>query len=139
MRRRVFERLPAPPFDTRFNFLGGGDMEFFTRCRLAGFKSWWCEEAEIHEFVPTERITARFLMKRSIRTGSINYAVDRLHKPVAQVLAKNVASLGLGILRGLAVLARTRSPLLASHPFLMPIGRITASLGFLPKPYKSQS
>ncbi len=139
MRRGVFARLPLPPFDVRFNFLGGGDMEFFTRCRLAGFKTWWCEEAEIHEFVPAERITARFLMKRSIRTGSINYAIDRLHKPAAAVLAKNAVSFGLGILRGLSVLARTRSLLLASHPFLMPVGRITASFGFLPKPYKSKA
>ena len=139
MRRRVFERLPSPPFDVRFNFLGGGDMEFFTRCRLAGFRTWWCEEAEIHEFVPAERITARFLMTRSIRTGSINYAIDRLHKPAAAVLAKNAASLGLGVLRALSVLVRTRSPLLASHPLLMPVGRITASLGFLPKPYKSKA
>jgi glycosyltransferase involved in cell wall biosynthesis len=55
IRRTVFAKLPAPPLDIRFNFLGGGDMEFFTRCRLAGFRSWWCEEAVIEEFVPTER------------------------------------------------------------------------------------
>lgn len=138
MRRRVFERLSTSAFDVRFNFLGGGDMEFFTRCRLAGFKTWWCGEGEIHEFVPQDRTTARFLLKRSIRTGSINYMIDRLHKPIAFVLLKNAASLLLGTLRGLRVLARTRSPLLASHPFLLPIGRLTASLGLLPKPYKSK-
>lgn len=138
MRRRVFEHFAPPPFDIRFNFLGGGDMEFFTRCRQAGFSTWWCEEAEVHEFVPAERITARFLMKRSLRTGSINYAIDRLHKPLAAVLAKNVVSLGLGVARALSVLARTGSPLLASHPFLMPVGRVMASLGLLPTPYKAK-
>lgn len=139
MRRRVLERFPSPPFDTRFNFLGGGDMEFFTRCRKAGFTSWWCEEAEIHEFVPAERITARFLLKRSIRTGSINYAIDRMHKPAAYAVAKNFVSLGLGVFRSITLLAKSGSLLQASHSLLMPLGRITASLGFLPKPYKSQS
>ncbi len=139
IQRRVFERLPAPPFDVRFNFLGGGDMEFFTRCRLAGFETWWCAEAVAHEFVASGRTTASFLMKRSLRTGSINYMIDRLHRPLAIALAKNAASLGLGVLRGVSVLLRTGSPLLASHPLLMPVGRVVASLGLLPKPYRSST
>lgn len=137
IRRGVFETLPRPPFDPRFNFLGGGDMEFFTRCRLAGFKTWWCAEAVAHEFVPPERTTMSFLTKRSMRTGSINYMIDRLHKPLATVLLKNGLSLVLGVVRALRVLLRTGSPLLASHPLLLPVGRIVASLGLLPKPYKS--
>lgn len=139
IRRHVFERMPIPPFDIRFNFLGGGDMEFFTRCRLAGFSSWWCQEAVIHEFVPEERVTAKFLLRRSLRTGSINYVVDRTHMPAATVLAKNVASLGLGALRSLGVLIRTGSLIGASHALLMPVGRIMASLGLLPTPYKAKT
>src|SRR3984893_7222344 len=33
IRRDVFARLGAPAFDLRFNFLGGGDTDFFYRCR----------------------------------------------------------------------------------------------------------
>jgi GT2 family glycosyltransferase len=139
IQRRVFETMPSPPFDTAFNFLGGGDMEFFTRCRLAGFRTWWCAEAIAHELVSPDRTTASFLAKRSLRTGSINYLVDRTHKPLPAMLLKNGASLVLGLVRGLGVLLRTGSLLLASHPVLMPVGRITASLGWLPKPYKSAS
>lgn len=139
IRRGVFERLPVPPFDTRFNFLGGGDMEFFTRCRLAGFKTWWCAEAVAHEFVSPDRTTASFLAKRSVRTGSINYMIDRLHKPLPIALLKNAASLLLGVVRGLRILVQTGSPLLASHSLLMPVGRIVASVGLLPKPYRSSS
>lgn len=137
IRRRVFEAMSSPPFDIRFNFLGGGDMEFFTRCKRAGFKTWWCEEAIIHEFVPAERVTAKFLARRSIRTGSINYVVDRTHMPPGAAVMKNVASLGLGIVRSAAVLLRTGSVLGASHPLLLPIGRIMASLGSVPTPYKA--
>ena len=43
--RRVFEGLANASFDPAFNFLGGGDTEFFTRCRKAGFKFHWCHEA----------------------------------------------------------------------------------------------
>jgi len=139
IRRAVFAKLPEPPLDVRFNFLGGGDMEFFTRCRLAGFKSWWCEEAVIEEFVPSERTTAAFLTRRSIRTGSINYIVDRTHMSAPVAVAKTFASLALGLMRGVAVLARTGSPLRASHPVLLPLGRLSASLGLLPQPYKAKS
>ena len=137
IRRRVFNAMSRPPFDVRFNFLGGGDMEFFTRCKLAGFVTWWCEEAVIHEFVPAERVTAKFLTRRSIRTGSINYVVDRTHMPAGTATLKNIASLGLGVVRGAAVLVRTGSWLGASHPLLLPVGRIMASLGMLPTPYKA--
>lgn len=137
IRRRVFEQMVQPPFDARFNFLGGGDMEFFTRARRQGFLTWWCEEAVVHEFVPAERVSARFLLKRSIRTGSINYVIDRMDKPAALVLAKNLVSLGLGFFRSFGLLVRTGSPLGASHPFLMSVGRVVASLGVLPQPYKA--
>lgn len=138
IQRHVFARMGEPPFDVRFNFLGGGDMEFFTRCRVAGFSTWWCEEAMVHEFVPAERVSSRFLTRRSIRTGSINYVIDRTQKPLAAVLGKNVVSLGLGLARSLAMLIKTRSLIGASHPLLMSIGRITASLGLVPQPYKAK-
>lgn len=137
IQRRVFAQMPVPPFDVRFNFLGGGDMEFFTRCKRAGLTTWWCEEAVIHEFVPAERVSARFLARRSIRTGSINYMVDRTHMSAGKAVAKNVVSLGLGAMRSLGALVRTRSLIGASHPLLVSIGRVVAGLGFLPQPYKA--
>jgi GT2 family glycosyltransferase len=141
IRRRVFEGLSSPDFDIRFNFLGGGDMDFFTRCRAAGFRFAWSAEARILEFVPSDRVSARWLMARSLRTGSINYTIDRLRAGspfgVAKILAKNVASLGVSVLRSALMLARTRKLLPASHPLLMSIGRTLASLGFSPVPYKA--
>ena len=51
-------------------------------------------------------------------------------------VAKNGASLILGLGRSLLLFSQTRGLLPASHPLLMSIGRTIASLGFLPKPYK---
>lgn len=139
--RDVFTRLEPTLFDVAFNFLGGGDMEFFARCKAAGFTFWWCEEAVIHETVAVERTKPLWIMRRSIRTGSINYVIDskRMAGPtvVAKLQAKNVISLGLSIFKAIGLLVRTRRLLPATHPILMSVGRLTASFGFLPVPYKA--
>ncbi|AYD02575.1 glycosyltransferase [Neorhizobium sp. NCHU2750] len=141
IRRDVFSRLADPLFDVTFNFLGGGDMDFFARCRTAGCRFWWCEEAVIYETVAEERTSARWLMRRSVRTGSINYEIDRKRATsslaVAGLHAKNVISLGLSLFKAIGILARTRHLLPATHPPLMSVGRFTASFGFLPAPYKA--
>ena len=141
--REVFSGLDSAQFDTAFNFLGGGDMDFFARCRSAGFVFWWCEEAVIHETVARDRASAAWLMRRSIRTGGINYVIDRKRATsglgVVLLQGKNVISLGLGVMRSLTKLSKTGSPLIASHPILMSIGRLAASLGFLPAPYKASA
>lgn len=143
IRRDVFSGLDSAQFDTAFNFLGGGDMDFFARCRSAGFVFWWCEEAVIHETVARDRASAAWLMRRSIRTGSINYVIDRKRarslSSIVLLQAKNAISLGLGFIRAARILAKTGRALPASHPILMSVGRITASLGFLPTPYKAAS
>ncbi len=140
MRRHVFETLGTPFFDPRFNFLGGGDMDFFTRCRKAGFSTWWCADAVVHEFVPAARISPGFLMTRSIRTGSINYVIDRTRgMPAAKAVLKNVVSFALSFIRAAVLLAKTRRMLPASHPILVSIGRTYAALGFLPEPYKASN
>ena len=52
IRRAVFERLGTPAFDLRFNFLGGGDTDFFYRCMRLGLRFHWTADAGISETVP---------------------------------------------------------------------------------------
>src|SRR3984893_9237800 len=59
--RRAFAMLGDPAFDLRFNFLGGGDTDFFTRCRRAGMKFHWAAEAVIVETVPNNRTNPAWL------------------------------------------------------------------------------
>lgn len=140
IRRRVFETMSQPYFDLGFNFLGGGDMDFFTRCRKRGFRFAWSNEAEITEQVAADRVTARWLMARSIRTGTINYLIDRKHATGLagrlRVEAKNAASLALSLWRMLAAFMRTLSPLQASHPLLMSCGRLLGSFRMIQSPYR---
>src|SRR5690606_2194303 len=95
----VVNGLATPAFDPQFNFLGGGDMDFFTRCREAGFKTAWSGKAIIYEDVPASRMEPRWIMERSLRTGIINYNIDKSRRPglkgTVLLLAKNVVSLGL--------------------------------------------
>ncbi|MDS7597790.1 polysaccharide biosynthesis UDP-hexose transferase UppJ [Agrobacterium tumefaciens] len=139
--RRVFDTLPKPEFDVQFNFLGGGDMDFFTRCRHAGFSFAWSAEAIIIEYVPETRMAPRWIMTRSLRTGIINYSIDRANRPGLKggvlLAAKNAVSLGLSLIRAVSALARTGSLLPATHPPLMSVGRVMASLGVTLTPYKA--
>src|ERR1700761_5456466 len=103
IRRRVLEALGEPALDPRFNFLGGGDMDFFTRCRAAGFKSYWNAEAKVFETVPTQRMKAKWVLARSVATGAINYRIDQKrhqgHRGAAWLVLKNFISLGIAPFR----------------------------------------
>lgn len=142
LRRSVFDALEHPKFDIRFNFLGGGDMEFFTRCRRAGLKFWWCNEAKISEYVTPDRVSGKWLMQRSIRTGCINFMIDRVRAKtpldLVMIFAKNFVSLGLGVLRSLGLIIKFKRLLPATHPVLMSLGRVLAGIGVIPTPYKAE-
>jgi glycosyltransferase involved in cell wall biosynthesis len=141
VRRRVLETLGEPTLDPRFNFLGGGDMDFFTRCRLAGFKSHWNETAIVSETVPAQRMKARWVVGRSIATGVINYTIDQKRhqgrRGAAWLVLKNLISLGMAPFRAARALLATGHWLPASHPLCLSIGRNLAALGLAPTPYKA--
>jgi glycosyltransferase involved in cell wall biosynthesis len=141
IRRRVLDALGEPTLDPRFNFLGGGDMDFFTRCRLAGFKSHWNADAKVFETVPAQRTKARWVLARSISTGVINYRVDQKRYPgrwgAAWLVLKNCISLGLSPFRAARALVTTGHWLPASHPIFLSVGRSLAALGLAPTPYQA--
>jgi glycosyltransferase involved in cell wall biosynthesis len=141
VRRRVLEALGEPTLDPRFNFLGGGDMDFFTRCRVAGFKSHWNQDATVFETVPVQRTKAKWVFGRSIATGVINYTIDRKRHPgrlgAAWLVLKNLISLGIAPFRAVRALLATGHWLPASHPLGLSIGRNLAALGLAPTPYKA--
>ena len=143
IRRQVFAALGEPSFDLRFNFLGGGDMDFFTRCRNAGFKAYWNNDAVVTESVPKSRTTVAFMLRRSIGIGAVNYTIDRKRFPDGKgalgLTVKNLATLGVGLLRGASIFLRTGDWLRASYPLCLSVGRNMAALGFTPSPYKAQN
>ncbi len=139
--RRVFETLSEPVFDLRFNFLGGGDTDFFMRCRKAGMTFHWEEDALITETVPDSRTRPFWLVQRGLRIGAINYRVEaktaRTLASRAQLLVKILLLFPLSIGRGIRLAVTEHKALIALHPLLVAAGGALAALGIEPQPYKA--
>ncbi len=64
IRRAVFDD-PANRFRAEFRF-GGEDVDFFRRQIAGGRRFVWCAEAKVHECIPSERCSRRYLLKRAL-------------------------------------------------------------------------
>jgi GT2 family glycosyltransferase len=141
IRRPVFEKLGNPAFDLRFNLLGGGDVDFFTRCRRNGMKFHWIAEAVIVETVPDARTRPSWIALRGLRIGAINYHVQRKTAQTpwmrARLAAKVLALLPLSLLRAVRLFLTERAPLVALHPVIVAAGGLLAAIGIEPQPYKA--
>jgi GT2 family glycosyltransferase len=141
IRRDVFARLADPAFDLRFNFLGGGDTDFFWRCRLAGMKFHWAAEAVITETVPKSRTRPAWLALRGLRIGAINYHVQRKAAQTAwsraRLVAKMFAMLPLSLLRAGQLVLTEPKAIMAMHPMTVAVGSALAAVGIEPQPYKA--
>jgi hypothetical protein len=137
----VFERLADPAFDLKFNFLGGGDTDFFVRCRQAGMQFHWAADAVITETVPHSRTNPRWLVVRGLRIGAINYHIEvkaaRTVWSRARLLAKMLAMLPLSLIRAGRLVVTEHKPLIALHPMTVAAGSALAAIGIEPQPYKA--
>ena len=142
IKRPVFAGLgDQPAFDLRFNFLGGGDTDFFVRCRRAGMKFHWATEAVITETVPASRTNPGWLALRALRIGAINYHVQRKLARTpwsrAKLLAKMLALMPQSLFLAGRLLLRERKALIALHPIMVAAGSALAAVGIEPQPYKA--
>ena len=139
--RSVFDRLGLPAFDLRFNFLGGGDTDFFVRCREAGMRFHWVAEAVITETVPRGRTNPAWLALRGLRIGAINYHVQRklagTTRSQLRLMLKMLALLPLSVYRAVRIGLVDRTALIALHPVIVAAGGALAALGIEPQPYKA--
>jgi GT2 family glycosyltransferase len=139
--RAVFERLADPAFDLKFNFLGGGDTDFFVRCRQAGMQFHWAADAVITETVPDSRTNPRWLVVRGLRIGAINYHIEvkaaRTVWSRARLLAKMLAMLPLSLIRAGRLVVTEHKAIIALHPMTVAVGSALAAIGIEPQPYKA--
>jgi glycosyltransferase involved in cell wall biosynthesis len=139
--RSVFERMPAPAFDLRFNLLGGGDTDFFWRGMKAGLKFHWTAEAVIDETVPPGRTSLRWLVVRGLRIGAINYHVQRKVAPNrwsrAALTLKMLAALPMSLPRAIRLALSAHKAVIAMHPMTVAAGSALAAIGIEPQPYKA--
>ena len=141
IKRSVFERVSAPAFDLRFNFLGGGDTDFFYRCLRLGLQFHWVAEATISETVPPSRTNLRWLITRGLRIGAINYHVQRKATPTAWLRAKLTLKLLAALPLSLAYAAHAAltegERTIAMHAMTVAVGSVLAAIGIEPQPYNA--
>ena len=68
LKRNIFDGLDAP-FDSRLGRSGGEDADFLGRMLEAGRSFVWCNEAPVYEFVPAERQTLSYHLRRALLRG----------------------------------------------------------------------
>lgn len=138
--RVAFDRFDRPAFDLRFNFLGGGDCDFFVRCRDAGMTFHWTAEAVITETVPQSRTSFGWIAKRGLRIGAINYRVQykaaRSTSARVRVFAQMLGRVPLSLVRAATSLRSSRA-IVAMHPVMVAFGAALAAFGLEPKPYEA--
>ncbi|HEV7603146.1 MAG TPA: glycosyltransferase [Bradyrhizobium sp.] len=139
--RRVFTKLADPAFDLKFNFLGGGDTDFFVRCRQAGMQFHWAADAVITETVPRSRTNPGWLVVRGLRIGAINYHIEvkaaRTLWSRARLLVKMFAMLPLSLIRAGRLVVTEHKAIIALHPMTVAVGSALAAIGIEPQPYKA--
>jgi GT2 family glycosyltransferase len=139
--RPVFTKLADPAFDLKFNFLGGGDTDFFVRCRQAGMKFHWAADAVITETVPQSRTNPGWLVLRGLRIGAINYHIEvkaaRTLWLRARLFAKMFAMLPLSLFRAGRLVVTEPKAMIALHPMTVAVGSALAAIGIEPQPYKA--
>jgi glycosyltransferase involved in cell wall biosynthesis len=139
--RRAFEQVDDPDFNLRYNFLGGGDTDFFARCAKAGMKFHWAANAVITETVPPNRTSPGWLALRGLRIGAINYHVElkaaRTVRLRLRLLARMLGRLPLSLLRAGLLVFTGQKAIVALHPMTVAAGSALAALGIEPQPYKA--
>ncbi|MBZ9865057.1 glycosyltransferase [Mesorhizobium sp. CA15] len=139
--RNVLKAMGPPFLDLRFNFMGGGDSDFLSRCAQKGFVLGWCAEAKVTETVPARRVEADWIRARSLRNGVISTLVEKKKRagtPLAglKVFLKSLALLAASPLRGAIRLARTGSLTSGLYPVYVALGRVLAEFGYANEQYR---
>ena len=140
IRRSVLNTLGFPFLDESFDFTGGGDTDFFTRAKAAGFRFWWVQEAAQRETMPERRSEFDWIHARGLRNGAISAAIERRQNPGVggrlRVLTKSLALLAASVPRGLALGLRTRSGLIGLYHAQVAIGRLMSEFGVANEQYR---
>ncbi len=76
-RRDILNALDTP-FRSEFD-TAGEDVDFFRRMMEKGCTFIWCNEAVVHEIVPSSRCKRRYLLKRALLRGS-NFPKHPAHR-----------------------------------------------------------
>jgi glycosyltransferase involved in cell wall biosynthesis len=92
-------------FDVGFTLGVGEDAELFGRLASEGFRIVWADEAVVHESVPPERASARWLLRRGFVVGTAITWIATLRRGRLRAAAGALLHGGFCIAKGLAAAA----------------------------------
>lgn len=140
VRRRVLDAMDTPFLDPSFNFTGGGDADFYARCREKGFTFAWCEEAPVFETTPARRMEYSWLRARGLRDGALSSIIERRADGSLagrlRTLAKSGALLALAPFRSARLALATGSPVIGLYHLHVAVGRFQAEFGSMNEQYR---
>jgi succinoglycan biosynthesis protein ExoM len=90
----LFRGLEREPFDARLALSGGEDSEFLRWLSARGMRWTGCADAVVHEFVPANRTTAKWLLQRMYRMGNNFVRFGRLNAPGPRAELRRLATTG---------------------------------------------
>ncbi len=130
-----------PWLDERFNFLGGGDSDFYSRCKTQGAKFAWAAEAGVDETTPLRRTDLDWLNSRSLRNGSISALIQqkaaRKFSDHHKRILKTCLLLAASPYRSLTLFVKNRSLTMALNPMNVALGRLLMEFGFANEQYRA--
>ncbi|WP_193313000.1 glycosyltransferase family 2 protein [Georgenia subflava] len=86
-------------FNESYSFTGGSDSDFFSRLIATSQCRWiWCSDAEVFEHVQVDRVSARWLVRRGIRSGNVLGRLALRSTPKTIVVIKSLGYLLAGLL-----------------------------------------
>jgi glycosyltransferase involved in cell wall biosynthesis len=136
----LIRAMGHPLLDPAFNFTGGGDTDFFTRCKANGARFAWSNEAKVLEIVPPRRTQRRWITARALRNGMLSALIQKRRSPGPagrlNVIGKSLALLAAAPFRSLALALRTGSLYAGSYHLMIAAGRIMAEFGYAQEQYR---
>ncbi len=94
--KAVLIKSEPVPFDPAYGITGGEDVHLFTRLKRKGANFISSKEAIVTEFIPSERTTIKWLLKKSFQTG--NSATRRMIENANNKLIKKTELFSRAIL-----------------------------------------
>lgn len=136
----VLRKMGYPYLDEKFNFIGGGDYDFYTRCRHQGFTFGWEADAPVIETIPDRRTEISWLNARGLRNGAISTMIEkRTARGFAgklKIISKSLLMLGMSPFKALTLFAKTGSPVIGIYPVNIAVGRLLVEFGFANEQYR---
>jgi len=124
----IFGGKDALAFNEELALSGGEDTLFFMRALRRGHKAVWSDEAVVCEFVPQSRATARWLLLRAFRGGSVYAACESLLAPSAGMAALRIAKGALHIALGIVSIP---TAIFGRHAGILALRRICLGAGMI--------